>query len=299
MIFLFFCTNTLELGIDIRDIDQVSLIEPPFSVSSFIQRIGRSGRKKDSIVNFNLFPTMIPPRKNTIFPELRINLIRALALEELREESWIEPKEFQTYTYSVFVHQTLSIIAQNSPFSISMDKLYKCLQDFHEKVSEDNYKQILGYLIKNKYLSQNLEGYIGLGTEGIQLTQNTHDFYSVFSTEKEWDLFHFETNEHLGSISRKQKLKENDILLFSGNTWNILEIHKIQNKIKLAPIDTSIDKEFIKLPLFISGGGSIHRKIHEKMLSIYEGNNFYDYLNEEGREALKNSREEYKKTFTI
>lgn len=290
-----FCTNTLELGIDIKDIDQVSLIEPPFSVSSFIQRIGRSGREKDSKINFNLFPTVIPPKENTVFPELRINLIRALALVELREDGWIEPKEFQTYTYSIFVHQMLAIIAQNSPFSISIDKLYKYLQDFHEKVSEYDYKKILNHLISNKYLSQNLEGYIGLGIKGIELTKNTHHFYSVFSTEEEWDLFHFETNEHLGTISRKQKLKENDIFLFSGNTWKISEIHKHLNKIKLTPANTSIPKKFIKLPLFLSGGGAIHRKVHEKMRSIYESDNFYNYLNEEGKQALENSREEYKK----
>jgi ATP-dependent Lhr-like helicase len=39
------CTSTLELGIDIGDLDVVLQVGPPDSVSSFLQRMGRSGRR--------------------------------------------------------------------------------------------------------------------------------------------------------------------------------------------------------------------------------------------------------------
>ena len=39
------CTSTLELGIDIGDLDVVVQVGPPDSVSSFLQRMGRSGRR--------------------------------------------------------------------------------------------------------------------------------------------------------------------------------------------------------------------------------------------------------------
>ena len=38
-------TSTLELGIDIGDIDAVVLFRPPFSISSLLQRIGRGNRR--------------------------------------------------------------------------------------------------------------------------------------------------------------------------------------------------------------------------------------------------------------
>jgi ATP-dependent helicase Lhr and Lhr-like helicase len=41
------CTSTLELGIDIGDIETVMLLSPPHSVSSFLQRIGRGSRKSE------------------------------------------------------------------------------------------------------------------------------------------------------------------------------------------------------------------------------------------------------------
>ena len=39
------CTTTLELGIDIGEIECVAQVGPPFSVSSLRQRLGRSGRR--------------------------------------------------------------------------------------------------------------------------------------------------------------------------------------------------------------------------------------------------------------
>ncbi len=40
-------TSTLEVGIDIGDIDAIVLADPPFSISAFLQRIGRGNRTTD------------------------------------------------------------------------------------------------------------------------------------------------------------------------------------------------------------------------------------------------------------
>ncbi len=50
-------TNSLELGIDIGDLDQVILIQTPFSISSGIQRIGRAGHSVGEISKGVIFPT--------------------------------------------------------------------------------------------------------------------------------------------------------------------------------------------------------------------------------------------------
>ena len=41
-------TSTLEIGIDIGDVDAVVLADPPRTISSFLQRIGRGNRRSDS-----------------------------------------------------------------------------------------------------------------------------------------------------------------------------------------------------------------------------------------------------------
>jgi ATP-dependent Lhr-like helicase len=42
-------TSTLEIGIDIGDIDLVVLAEPPFSLSALMQRVGRGSRRRQTI----------------------------------------------------------------------------------------------------------------------------------------------------------------------------------------------------------------------------------------------------------
>ena len=41
------CTSTLEIGIDIGDIDAIVLNNPPLTISSFLQRVGRGNRRTD------------------------------------------------------------------------------------------------------------------------------------------------------------------------------------------------------------------------------------------------------------
>lgn len=50
-------THSLELGIDIGALDEVVLVQCPFSVTSAIQRVGRSGHRVNQVSRGTLFPT--------------------------------------------------------------------------------------------------------------------------------------------------------------------------------------------------------------------------------------------------
>jgi ATP-dependent Lhr-like helicase len=50
-------THSLELGIDIGTIDEVVLIQSPFSISSAVQRVGRAGHQVGEISRGTFFPT--------------------------------------------------------------------------------------------------------------------------------------------------------------------------------------------------------------------------------------------------
>src|SRR6185295_3428115 len=45
------CTSTMELGIDVGDLDQVIQVAAPTSVTSLLRRIGRTGRRENSRAN--------------------------------------------------------------------------------------------------------------------------------------------------------------------------------------------------------------------------------------------------------
>ncbi len=50
-------THSLELGIDIGSLDEVVLIQSPFSISSAVQRVGRAGHRVNQVSRGTLFPT--------------------------------------------------------------------------------------------------------------------------------------------------------------------------------------------------------------------------------------------------
>ncbi|MEV6602414.1 DEAD/DEAH box helicase [Actinoplanes sp. NPDC051346] len=72
-------TSTLELGIDVGDLDRVIQIDTPGSVASFLQRLGRTGRRAGSTRNCLFLATSGDA------------LVRAAALLLLWCRGWVEP----------------------------------------------------------------------------------------------------------------------------------------------------------------------------------------------------------------
>ncbi|MCK8676024.1 DEAD/DEAH box helicase [Streptomyces lichenis] len=72
-------TSTLELGIDVGDLDRVVQIDSPATVASFLQRIGRTGRRADSVRNCLFLAT----RKEAV--------LQAAGLLLLWGRGWVEP----------------------------------------------------------------------------------------------------------------------------------------------------------------------------------------------------------------
>lgn len=71
-------TSTLDLGIDVGDLDRVIQIDSPASVSSFLQRMGRSGRRTGF-------------RRNCLFlTTSEQGLLTALGVCQLWSQAWVE-----------------------------------------------------------------------------------------------------------------------------------------------------------------------------------------------------------------
>ena len=72
-------TSTLELGIDVGDLDRVLQIGAPRTVASLLQRVGRTGRRAGT-------------KRNCLFlATTDMELLQALALVKLARAGWVEP----------------------------------------------------------------------------------------------------------------------------------------------------------------------------------------------------------------
>ena len=91
------CTSTLELGIDVGDLDRVLQAEAPDTVSSFLQRMGRTGRRAGQVAN------------TTFFCETSEGVLQAIALIELAKSGWVESVEVSDRCWPVLIHQILAL----------------------------------------------------------------------------------------------------------------------------------------------------------------------------------------------
>lgn len=76
-------TSTLELGIDVGQIDLVIQVESPHEVARAMQRVGRSGHVPGSA------------SKGRIIPKTRHDLLEASVISDLMRQRWIEPQSAQ------------------------------------------------------------------------------------------------------------------------------------------------------------------------------------------------------------
>lgn len=93
-------TSTLELGIDVGDLDRVIQIDAPGSVASFLQRLGRTGRREGQPSNALLLAT----RKESF--------LQALGLMRRWEEGYVEPLEPSPLPLHLAVQQILALVLQ-------------------------------------------------------------------------------------------------------------------------------------------------------------------------------------------
>ena len=99
-------TSTLELGIDVGDVDAVVLYEPPDSVSAFLQRIGRANREQEKTVFWGICRGAVAGEQ----------LTRFLGLLALARRGIVE-KPLPKKLYSVLCQQAASCIYEKGRIS--------------------------------------------------------------------------------------------------------------------------------------------------------------------------------------
>ena len=93
-------TSTLELGIDVGDLDRVIQIDAPATVASFLQRLGRTGRRAGSSRNCLFLATTEEA------------LMRVMGLVLLWERGFVEPIVPPALPYPVLAQQVMALCLQ-------------------------------------------------------------------------------------------------------------------------------------------------------------------------------------------
>ena len=279
------CTSTLELGIDIGDIETVCQVRPPYSVASLRQRLGRSGRRGDAAKLRMYVIEMEPTKGSHPIDWLHLELMRGVAMVELLKVGWCEPAKTNRLHLSTLTHQVLSSIAGLQGATAS--RLYQslCIRGAFRSVTSETFVTLLNELGNGTTaLIEQEPGQrrIRLSRAGEALLQR-RDFYAAFrSTE----CYHVMTKEGqpLGSLPLACPLTPATPIIFSGRNWLISSIDTESHIVRLEPHTRG------ELPKFSGSAGDIHQHVIDTMFETLEGTKTPVYLDDAGQQLLREGR---------
>ena len=283
------CTSTLELGIDIGDVEQVAQIGAPFSVASLRQRLGRSGRRdgKAAVLRAYVEEREIEVKSNPS-DLLRLGLVRTVAMIDLLIEGWCEPPGHDSLHLSTLLHQILSVIAQRGGAKAADLFELLCKKGPFQHVDPALFGRLLRAMgsLDKPLIEQAPDGILLLGREGERLVEH-YSFYAVFETPEEYRVL--ANSKTLGVLPIIFPLVPNMTIIFSGRRWRILQINDIDKTIEVAPDPTGTP------PKFDGEAGLIHDVVIERMRTVLEDDQPRRYLDTTASELLAEGRTSYKR----
>lgn len=274
-------TVTLELGIDIGQLERVIQLNAPFSVSSFLQRLGRTGRRGHP-ADMRFICTEAELTGEESLPEqFPWQLLQCIAIIQLyREERWIEPIKPPRYPFSLLYHQTLSTLASMGELSAAALAQQVLTLPIFGAISPEDFRQLLRYLIDIDHIQLTETGGLIIGMTGEKIVRHFH-FYAVFSSPLEYVVR--DDLREIGSIVMPPP-PDNRFAL-AGKIWEIRDIDSKSKTLWVKPVDG------IASTSWRSGGGSIHTKVLQRMHQVLLEDVQYPYLQKAAKERLKIARQ--------
>ncbi len=279
-------TVTLELGIDVGDLERILETGTPYTVSSFVQRLGRSGRKtgvSEMLFLFNKKDQDDTEQKNKEFyQQIDWDMILCISLIELYlKEKWVEPLVQAQFPYPLLYHQTMCYLtSRGSMLPKELAQYMLTLTPFHN-ISQEDYKFLLSYLIQIGQLEMDEEGNILIGEKG-ERTVSKYQFLTVFENEIEYSV-RFESKE-IGTINTL--VPTGETLILAGSSWRVVEINPEKRQIYVKPVK-GISKSYWDGPDEII----VHTRVIKKMKDILTNGESYPYLRESAKALLEKSRQ--------
>ena len=281
------CTSTLELGIDIGDIECVAQIGPPFSVASLRQRLGRSGRRPGQSAVLRMYAIELETRADSHpLDRLHLDLVRSIAMVELLKEGWCEPPAPQALHLSTLCHQVLSVIAERG--GVNAEPLYDvlCRTGPFRKVSSPMFAHLLRDLgsPENALIEQAPDGTLMLGPQGEKLVEH-YSFYAAFQSVEEFRVV--ARGREIGSLPATNVFVPEMTIIFSGKRWRITQVHGKERVIEVTEDRTG------RPPPFGGTGGQVHDRIIETMRDVLADKEIPAYLDSVAAGLLEGARSEF------
>ena len=273
-------TATLELGIDIGRLERAFQIDAPWTVSSFLQRMGRTGRRELPPEMWFVIREDEPEVRAMLPTTIPWKLLQGIALVQLYlEERWVEPPRLDRLPFSLLYHQTMSTLAscgELSPRALA-DRVLR-LHYFH-RITQEDYRVLLRHLIATDHIQQTEQGGLIVGLAGERVI-NSFKFYGVFQESEEYTVR--SESQELGTIVSPPPVGEK--LAIAGHVWQVLDVDHKRRLIYCRQVKGSVPAYFGQCP------GDLHTKILTRMRRVLQEDRQYPYLMKNAVARLEQAR---------
>ncbi|GGP13234.1 DEAD/DEAH box helicase [Nonomuraea glycinis] len=216
-------TSTLELGIDVGDLDRVIQINAPATVASFLQRIGRTGRRAGTVRNC-LFLTLTEDA-----------LLQAAGLLLLWGRGWVEPVVPPPEPRHIVAQQILALCLQEHRVGDRLwPEWWNGLAPFGRGA-----EPIVRHLVAHGYLDSD-SGMLFIGPEAERRFGFRHfmEMTSVFTADPEFNVLW--GRKEVGRVDPALLSGEVEgprLLLLAGRTWRVTYIDWRRRRCFVEPSD--------------------------------------------------------------
>ncbi len=261
-------TATLELGIDIGRLERAFQIDAPFTVSSFLQRMGRTGRRDLPPEMWFVMREEQPEARAMLPVTIPWTLLQGIALVQLYlQERWVEPPKLDRLPFSLLYHQTMCTLASGGELSpAGLASRVLSLSYFH-RIGREDYQLLLRHLISTEHIQKTEEGGLIVGLAGERQT-NSFKFYAVFKENEEYTVRC--QSQELGTIVLPPPIGEK--IALAGHVWIVEEIDHKRHLVYCEQVKGKVPAYFGQCP------GDINTKVLERMKAVLRENVVYPYL---------------------
>jgi ATP-dependent Lhr-like helicase len=277
------CSSTLEMGIDIGNVRTVGQIDTPWSVSSMVQRLGRSGRRDDEPQIMRMYLREDSPHSRSSLTDLLFpDLLRAIAMTRLMLEKWLEPFDQNRMHVSTLIHQILSFLKQTGGMPAANLFRALCQRGPFRSINQKQFEVLLRCLAEHDLIEQVPQGALILGLLGERITAK-FDFYVAFQTAEEFVIRCGQ--EEIGKLPETFIPPVGESMMLAGKRWLVTEI--IFEK-KLVLVVNSPGKKSTR---FGGASGEIHTRVMQEMKSVLMDNDEPAYLDQDSKTLLRAARQ--------
>lgn len=279
-------TATLELGIDIGRLERAFQIDAPFTVSGFLQRMGRTGRRGDPSEMWFVMREDHPEARDMIGRFVPWYLVQGIALVQLYiEERFVEPPRTGRYPYSLLYHQTMSTLASQGEMTPAELAARVLTLNCFKTISQKDYRILLRHLIENDHINRTENGGLITGVTGERIVNN-YKFYAVFQENVEYTVR--TASEQLGTIVKPPPV--GDKIAIAGRVWLVDEVDHKHRTVYCTLVKGKIPAYFGDV------AGDIHTRILERMYGVLNEEKQYPYLMPHAVFRLQDARDVFRKS---